>query len=291
MAASLVEVRDGVVYLKSKDGKTIKVEVSKLSKKDQEYLEGGASPFEMVESDDSPTKTGSSATKTGASGSAGSEVGEYDWASPVTVDWDAADEFQSMAGVEWKVPLRESNGLGFEPKRAALAKKSTFHEAMHRLGINPLCKRAAVGYTVSFAVPKPLSRLSVVDLVEGKAVNSEQVEANMRPLTVLSDGVSVLMVGASDERGGYEMGDQLQVWRLSGKKIVRSASWTPYVMEKEDWGKKANAAVVDATVVRDNLVLTVSEKGHLVSLEPARTYARVACSVKRQFRRCALHGR
>jgi hypothetical protein len=121
--------------------------------------------------------------------------------------------------------------LDFEPKRAALAKKSTFHEAMHPLAVNPLCKRAAVGYTVSFAVPKPLSRLSLVDLVGGKAVNSEQVDGNLRPPAVLNDGSSVLMVGASDERGGYETPDQLQVWKFNGKKLVRSPSWVPYVQD------------------------------------------------------------
>ncbi|MHB8864608.1 MAG: SHD1 domain-containing protein, partial [Pirellulaceae bacterium] len=269
VVGSLVEVKDGVAFIKNAEGKTLKVPVAKLSRKDQEFLDGGPSPFEVVESgDDAPTAS-SEATTPASSGTATETSSEFDWSSPVTVDWDAADEFQSMIGVEWNVPLPESGGLDFEPKRAALAKKSTFHEGMHPLAVNPLCKRAAVGYTVSFAVPKPLSRLSLVDLVAGKAVNSEQVEANMRPLTVLNDGKSVLMVGASDERGGYETSDQLQVWKVSGKKIVRSASWIPYPLDKEDWGKQKNAAVILAVPIREHLVLTCSDKGHVVLWELA----------------------
>ena len=145
-----------------------------------------------------------------------------------------------------------------------MAKKANFFENMHPLAINPICKRAAIGYSVSFSVPKPLTRLSLVDLVAGKAVNSETVESHMRPLALLNDGTSMLMVGASDERGGFETPDQLQIWKLSGKKLVRSASWTPYPMEKEEWGKQQNAAVVWAVASVDDKLFTLSDKGHLV---------------------------
>ncbi len=259
----LIEVKDGVAFIKTEEGKTLKIPVAKLSEKDQEHLDSGPSPFEMVESVDSSTKAATTAAKSEATNTSASAAGGYNWSAPVTPDWDAAEEFQSLAGVEWTVPLPESGRLDFEPKRAPLAKKSTFHEGLHPLAVNPVCKRAAVGYTVSFAVPKPLSRLSLVDLVAGKAVNSEQVEANMRPLALLNDGTSVLMVGASDERGGYETPDQLQVWKFSGKKLVRSASWAPYEMDKEEWGKKQNAAVIWAVPFGDDALLTCSDKGHV----------------------------
>ncbi len=258
----LQEVKDGVAFIVNADGKTFKVPVTKLSAKDQEFLQGGPSPFEMVDSAAKPSTSGGS-SKPEAAESSGAVAGAFDWSSAVTVDWDSAKEFQSLAGVEWKAPLPESMKLDFEPKRAPLAKKSTFHEGMHPLAVNPLCKRAVVGYTVSFAVPKPLSRLSLVDLVAGKAVQSDQVEANMRPLALLNDGSSILMVGASDERGGYETADQLQVWKFSGKKLVRSASWVPFPMEKEAWGKRQNASVASAIPIKDNDVLMCSDAGHL----------------------------
>ena len=259
----LIEVKDGAALIKNKDGKTIKVPVAKLSKADQEFLEGGSSPFEVVDSDDSSMKSAPPAAKSKPSTGAAAPA-SVDWTAPVTVDWDSVEEFQSMAGVEWNVPLSETAGLGFEPKRAALAKKSHFFEGMHPLTVNPICKRAAIGYSVTFSVPKPLTRLSLVDLVGGKSVNSEAADSHMRPLALLNDGTSVLMVGCSDERGGYETPDQLQIWKLSGKKLVRSASWTPYPMEKEEWGKQLNAAVVWAVSLDGDRLFTLSDKGHLV---------------------------
>jgi hypothetical protein len=259
----LVEVKDGVALIKSKEGKTLRVPVAKLSKKDQEFLENSDSPFEEVDSRDDSAKADRPAAEAGSSESPVAAADGYNWSSPLTVRWGEAKELDAMADVEWKVPLPESGKLDFQPKRSSLAKKSNFFEKTHPLAINPLCKRAAVGYTVSFNVPETLSRLSVVDLAAGKSVNSEPVAANMRPLAVLNDGASVLMVGAGDEHHEGETPDQLQIWRLSGKTVARSATWTPYVKEKEDFGKKKNAAVVCAIPARENLVLMCSDKGHL----------------------------
>ena len=55
----------------------------------------------------------------------------------------------------------------------------------------------------------------------------------------------------------------MQIWKFSGKKLVRSASWVPYPMDKEDWGKQQNALVVWAVSIGENQVLTLSDKGHL----------------------------
>ncbi len=265
----LIEVKDGVVFLENGEGKTLRVPLAKLSKADQDYLSGGSSPFEMVESESGAKETKKSSTSAGSSTGTASARSSFDWSSSVTVEWDDVENFNSMAGVEWAVPLPESNTLNFEPKRAAMAKKANFFEGIHPLSVNPICQRAVVGYSVSFSVPQPLSRLSLVDLVAGKSVNAEPIEAHMRPLALLDDGRSVLMVGASDERGGHETPDQLQVWQFNGKKVVRSDSWVPYPMDKEEWGKTQNAAVVSAVPVAANRLLTCSDKGHVVLWELA----------------------
>ncbi|MCG8651267.1 MAG: hypothetical protein MI861_15620, partial [Pirellulales bacterium] len=248
----LLEVKDGFAFIRNTAGKSIKIPVARLSKKDQEFVKGGRNPFEEV-------KESAAAGDDAGINQRGSAI----WGSPQEVQWDRADQVTSAAGVAWKVPPGPG-ALEFEAKRAALSGKTTFHEHMHPLVINPLCRRAVVGYTVSFAVPKPLTRISLVDLVTGKSVHSEQVEANMRPLALLDNGGAILMVGAGDGRGGYETKDQLQIWRFRGKKIIRSPSWVPYPMDKKDFGKQRNALVVNAKQIRDHLVLTLSDKGHLV---------------------------
>lgn len=256
ITGTLVEVVDGNALIKSSAGKTIRIPIARLSKLDQAFLSEGDNPFEIVEME-SPA----SEPETSTAGANSSR-----WAVPQSVNWDDATQMMSMAGVQWQLPNLDSptsdGSLGFEPKRAALSKKSNFHESLHPLAINVRAKRAAVGATVSFGVPKAQSRLSLVDLVSGKSVHSDPVEGNMRPLALMDDGSSVLMVGCSDDRGGYETKRELQLWRFDGKKIVRSASWTPYEDDKD--AGRADADVLDAQVVGGNRVLTLSDKGHLV---------------------------
>ncbi len=264
ITAKLVEVSDGNAILESDAGKTLRIPVARLSATDQAFLNSADNPFEMIgDSDASPSAANSPSTSSPntAAGSGSSGAG---WGSPKDVDWDAANEVVTLAGVEWTVSLAKSGELDFEPKRAPLPKKTNFHEGMHKLAVNAVCRRAAVGYSATFAIPKPLTRLSLVDLVTGKAIHSEQVESHMRPIALLDNGASVLMVGASDERGGYETPDQLQVWRLQGKKIVRTPSWIPYPNDKEDWGKRQNAIVAAAEPITESTVLTLSDKGHVV---------------------------
>ncbi|HUP79539.1 MAG TPA: hypothetical protein VM260_13390 [Pirellula sp.] len=61
-----------------------------------------------------------------------------------------------------------------------------------------------VGFTVSFSLPKPQSRLSLIDLPTGKAIHTIPVEADMCPLCLLNDGSAALMFGTGDDRKGSE---------------------------------------------------------------------------------------
>lgn len=256
ITGTLVEVVDGNALIKSSAGKTIRIPIARLSKPDQAFLSEGDNPFEIVEMETPASKP---ATPTAG-------VSSSRWDAPQVVNWDDATQMMSMAGVQWQIPDSDSpnsdGSLGFEPKRAALSKKSNFHENLHPLAINIRAKRAAVGTTVSFGIPKAQSRLSLVELVSGKSVHSDPVEGHMRPLALMDDGSSVLMVGCSDDRGGYETKRELQLWRFDGKKIVRSSSWTPYQGDHD--AGRADADVLDAQVVGGDRVLTMSDKGHLV---------------------------
>ena len=63
--------------------------VSKLSKSDQEFLEGGSSPFEMVDAGDSPADAGGSAAAVvKPSDTAATSTGSVNWSSAGTVDWE-----------------------------------------------------------------------------------------------------------------------------------------------------------------------------------------------------------
>jgi len=253
ITAQLLEVKDGDAYLKNEAGKTIKIPIAKLSAADQAILKSSDNPFEMVDA---------SAGGSGVSGSATSSAGGT-WSSPKVIEWSNVEELQLTPGVAWEVPVGEPT-FEFEPKRASLRKKAHFWEKLAQSPVNTACKRAALGFTVSFTVPKPLTRVSLVDLVSGRAVHSEQVVGNMRPLTLLDNGSTILMKGGSDERGGYEQGTELQLWRLDGKKIVRTPSWIPHPKERKSFGKTVDAAIGSAWPITANQVLTLSNSAHLV---------------------------
>ena len=153
----LIEVKDGVAIIRNKEGKTIKVPVSKLSKADQEFLEGGSSPFEMVDSEDSPMKSDPPAAKSKPSTGA-ARTASVDWTAPVTVDWDNVEEFQSMAGVEWNVPLSgERPDSALNPNELRWPRNRTSSRGCIRWRSIRSASGRSIGYTVILSMPKPLT--------------------------------------------------------------------------------------------------------------------------------------
>src|SRR5688572_7131316 len=79
--ATLVEVADGDVLLKNEAGKTLRIPIDRLSAADQEFLNAGDNPFEMVDEEGA----GSPTTPTPSSPVAGSSGG---WKSNKEVNWN-----------------------------------------------------------------------------------------------------------------------------------------------------------------------------------------------------------
>ncbi len=273
IVASLVEVQGNDVYLKTSNGKTMKIPKDKLSPSDQEFLDNSESPFEVVSENPSPFMAVNEAPPEVKKATLGTS--QYNWNSPYTVDWKRINELVLDPGSgwdgkkSWGVPLPKVEGLGYTASRAILPKKANFHEHMHPLAINAVAQRAAVGSTVSFSVPSPLSRLSLVDLSSGSEIHSDQIECHMRPLAVLGDGSTVLMVGASDERGGHETPDQVQLWKISGRNVFRSPIWKPFPDDAEAWGKKTNGEILKAVAIDKSHVVLCSKNGHLAMFDIA----------------------
>ena len=122
VTASLIEVKDGNVFLKTTQGKTIKIPVARLSKADQELLKGADNPFQEVGEGDEkmPGESGNASATDSSSGNAGG------WNSPLKIDWEDVDELDRSFDGEWKFELPKLNDLGFTAKRATLNKKDHF---------------------------------------------------------------------------------------------------------------------------------------------------------------------
>lgn len=266
VTARLLEVKDGVAFLQTVDGRTLKVPVDRLSQADQDFLDSSSNPFELVE-DGAAMRPAADSGRSGASGPASSALPGFDWSRPTTIDWRSANSMQAATADQWQPPPSFDPTLPFAPQRAMLSKKGAFHERPHAVQINPLRGRAVVGFSLTFGVPKSTSRVSLVDLTSGRSVDSVSVEAHMRPLALLNDGQTVLMVGASDERGGLERPYELQLWRIDNTTVARSPSWIPFqnATEERSFGRRetTHAAVSSAVPLTGPHVMLLSDKGHL----------------------------
>ena len=266
ITATFIEVKDGNVFLKSPQGKTLKIPLARLSPADQELIKGGDNPFQEVDGDAPKV---SSANKPAAEDPSTPDGPSSGWNAPLKIDWEEVEELDRGFDGQWNLILPKQSDLGFTAKRTTLNKKNNFHEDIRRLEVNPLAQRAVVGYTVSFSVPKPQSRLALIDLVSGKAIHTAPVEADMCPLCLLNDGSTTLMYGTSDERKGFETADQIQLWRINGKKVMQTKSWIPFPDEAESWGKKTNGALVYAVAIPNNKLVLLSGNGHLACIDVA----------------------
>ncbi|MCS7469932.1 SHD1 domain-containing protein [Stieleria sp. ICT_E10.1] len=264
VTASLIQVQDEVVFLKTDTGKTLKIPVARLSQADRDFLNAGENPFEMVDAEPSPrVRVPAAPANTGNPSMSA-------WTHPPAINWDSVPTMDPGFGEsQWNYTPPVNNALPFETKAASLPAKANFFEGMRRLQINPLAARCVAGYTWTFSTPKPLSRISLVDLPSGKAINSEPVECNMCPLTVLNDGKTVLMQGTGGDRDGFETGDQLQLWTLTGTKVTRSGIWVPFPADKKAFGKTTHARPIKAVPIANNLLILLSDSGHLACFDLA----------------------
>lgn len=255
--ARFIEQQGESVILQTRQGKRLTIELSRLSKEDQQHVAGLGDENPFRELTDEPSGGMAPAAAAG----------------PAT-DWSTAEEIEIVGGDRWEVPIPESPGLGFEPKQVPLPKKQHFFENMQPLAVNPLCKRAAIGYVTSFSVPTPITRVVLADIAGGRMVASEPVEANMRPMALLNDGATIVMTGFEDKGEGA---DHLQFWRLNGKAVVRGPLWKPYADDEnaQNVSRRPGSAVTKETKIAfaesvdESTLLTCSAVGHLVAWNPS----------------------
>lgn len=262
VTATFVERKGDTVVLEKEDGKKLTIPVAKLSEKDQAFLEGlaAANPFsEMNEEEESESTTSGSSSKKSPS-ARGNEI-----------RWSEVETIEILGGDRWDVPISDKSGLGYEPKKVPLPKKGHFFEGIHPLAINLSAKKVAIGYSTSFSLPVPISRLILGDLTTGKMISSETTEAHMKPLCLLDDGATVLMMGVDDKGDGP---DTVQEWTIKGKKIIKGDIWFPFEADLDAKQKRAGgrgereaAHLAFAVPLKSNLVLMCSRKGHLACFD------------------------
>jgi hypothetical protein len=121
----LVEVRDGVAYLKTSEGKSVNVPVARLSEADQEFIRSNSdNPFQesnSMESGDSASSRNAASTP-----STKADAGVSDataWNGQLKIDWSDVEELNRDAEGNWDAGAFGASEDALTPKRSTLMKK------------------------------------------------------------------------------------------------------------------------------------------------------------------------
>lgn len=271
--ASLVKLNGGFVYLKTRDGGHMKIAIESLSQVDRDFLNARENPFEVVDHSNSKMTAkrfarGESALE--GSGGTRDVSTRNQWHRPPNVSWDGIPPLgRGRSENAWGYQVGPAGPPAQIVKRVRLPKKKNFFERIENLVADSKRGTVAIGYSITFSVPKNLTRVSLVNLVDGSAVHSDSVIGNLAPLTLLGSANEVLMRHAGDKRNGKETKDQLERWVVTQEGVERSEPWTPFPDDVTSFGKTMNGAVEKAFVLEGGQLVLLSQSGHLACYDLA----------------------
>jgi WD40 repeat protein len=246
ITAKLDSVEDGKAVLVRENGSKTKIDLDKLCKEDQEYIEQQKSenPFENAE--ENPFESSEKESKSTSSGPR-----------TVKVNWAKSDElFLASCDNGWKIPATSIAPSKFRPKTVILPARQDFFEGISQMAVSHSGKSAVVGYEwKKHGNGNSTSRLVLCNLETGNVSGSTLVETEMIPLAIHDDGQQILM---RRNEFGHGKGDRMELWSLKGKKLSRSLIWTPFT---ESWAPSND--VCWAEFLPDNKAALCSSGGKL----------------------------
>ena len=259
--AKYISTEGDKVKLERADGKSMEIQISKLSKDDQQYLDDlKNNPFKASNSENPfmETEKGSPDNSRTQPSSPASQSGKF-----IEVNWDQSENIDlEFAGDGWNYSVTGDQELPFTPKNVELPAWSEFFEGMKAMAINPIARRAVIGYVLDPPGDGARTRLVLCDLESGKMLREINHPGDFIPLAVHDDGERVLM---RRNIFGFGKSDQIQIWSLSGRTISIGQILTPY---QDDW--KSNNDVQWATFADGDTFITKSSGG-VVALWDFRT--------------------
>ena len=200
VTAKFVSQDKSKVTLEDKKGKRFEIELSKLSAADKKHL---AELAKKDVPDDDPFKP----VKPGTEVVPG-------WNGTRLVDIAAAKQ-------AWKVSAKPATEVEFKSATVVLPARQNFFEGFNAMVVNPLSKRALVGYHWNFSTPKANSRVLLCDLENGKVLNQVINDGHVTPLAIDDDGSRGLFKRTANNK------DQLEIWSLAAKGLEKVQEFSP----------------------------------------------------------------
>lgn len=284
--ARLVETSGNKVLLEEEDGSQVAIPLDKLSEEDQKVAaEMGDNPFQTVkpakkptaaeEGDEEPApkrparkrRAEEEPAEEGPEGNAGGR------AELVTPQRTAAKEIPVTAPVgkgTLSIEAPEEPADAPRTRPIVLPPKADFFERATHIAVNPICRRAAIGYLLERRGPprhmpgrpggggvgeEGPTRIVLCDLQSGKRLNLGAVPGKLVPLALSGDGLQLLL---RREDMGFPKPDVLETWTLTKSGISPEVRWSPHDQRMPGGHKTVWAAYVD-----EQRFLTATSAGFL----------------------------
>jgi hypothetical protein len=192
----------------------------------------------------------------------------------VTPRWSGAKEIlAAAAGEKWSLSIEapKEPAAARKGRPVAIPSKIDFFEHMKGMVLNPVCRRAAIGYVLDKAGPRRpttrrareggagsegQTRIVLCDLQTGKRLGAGAVSGKLVPLALSDSGEQLLM---RREDAGFGKPDLLETWALTTSGISRELQWSPHDERMPGGHKIQWAAYID-----EGRFVTASSAGFLV---------------------------
>lgn len=200
-------------------------------------------------------------------------------AKEVTPRWRTAREIPvAAAGEKWSLSIevpKESAAVK-KGRPVAVPSKIDFFEHMKAVVINPVCRRAAIGYVLERAGPRrPTTRRSreggaseegqtrvvFCDLQSGKELGQVATSGRLVPVALSDSGEQLLL---RHEDVPFAKPDTLETWNVTSSGVSRELLWSPHDERMPGGHKIQWGAYID-----EGRFVTASSAGFLVVWDAA----------------------
>lgn len=257
--ATYQSVEDGKVVLKDKEGKTMRVELKRLSVKDREYVEQKNANDEKIGGDEAkatPSPTRENPTESAADSS--TESASKTVRRPVIPIRAAGNIALKPTSEKWKFDVAPSPAgpkLRTQPVPLPRTRDSESIDGVV-ISSNGACAWAAYKYDKAFDKNGKETRLVLCSLATGRVGRAKPVAGHFVPEALDDSGQQALM--RPNEWGNHRR-DTLQLWQLNGSGLRTGSNWVPYENNEENARTVRWAAFVDS-----QHVVTTDERGVIV---------------------------
>ena len=175
----------------------------------------------------------------------------------VKVRWSDVKEISPASSESpWRLSI-EAPAQPAAPKNQAISlpDKRDFFEATKALAINPVCRRAVVGYLWENAESEKQVRLVLCDLEQGKVLSKCFGSGKMSPLALNDAGTEVLMRRSEFGHGNL---DRLETWEIGDSEAKKRLQWIPH-----DDQKSGERDIKWARYIGEDKLVTASGGGKL----------------------------